>query len=134
MKHLYITTKFLAILLCCGAMFSCNSPKNQEPIVSEQTVKDTFVDEALLDVDTTLLKLNVESWNMAVDTLRIANCASVIYKLADTMKYPSNTEINALTMELHNCLNQATYGMPTMNDDPVLPIIESCLNAMGIRE
>ncbi len=126
---------FAVMALCVPIIFSaCNNPDAPEPVVIQKLETDTIEDEELLIGDTTLLKLNVESWNKSELSLRKANCASMVYKIADTAKFATNAEINTISLELSQCLDDATYGMPTMNNDAILPIIKSCLNSMGIRE
>lgn len=115
-------------------MISCSSSGVQEVKVLDLENPIPVEKEAAIHPDTSLFQLNVKEWNEAPVEKRLSNCAAMVSISVDTFALRTNKDLNKLAEELFTCLDELTYGMPTMNDNAILNVSARCLYAMGYRE
>jgi hypothetical protein len=128
---IYKQVLFIAVLLFSFA--SCSSPEAEESGVINPEEPIPLKREEIILPDTSLLGENAKGWIAASKEKQLSNCAAVIYARLDTSEFVRNKDINEQSRLLHGCLHDVTAGMPTVHDDPIKQLIESCLNTLDFE-
>jgi hypothetical protein len=112
-------------------MVSCSGPQEVKVLSSEVTIPVETVET--ITPDSSLYRANVGDWNQASIKSRKANCASMILSAVDTTEFREERDIHELTEGLFKCIDEVTYGMPTMNNNAIMDVSARCLHSMGYK-
>jgi hypothetical protein len=127
------TQPYLLIVIIL-AFFSCTGDSATDIKVVESSKVSKPVPFDTIVADTTLFGVDVKTWNRAPIELRKMNCGGLVLKQLDTIAPNDLREFSEVSIELFKCIDETTYGMPTMNNHSIESVSYSCLYAMGYDE
>jgi hypothetical protein len=116
-------------ILCIATVFVIHSCAEVTGDPKENPVEVAYHQPAgqpQLPVDSSLVDQKVRIWRESDKKIKLRNCR---HWIAGQDSVWVKSEFESASAELCKCIDDAIYGMPTMDDDAIQRVAESCMDS-----